>query len=148
VDIAKLQNLSKEEIRNLIDRAQELCMAAPEKLAIPARHYWAGGVYAREITLPKDSIVIGKIHKFENLNVLSSGKLSLISIDGIVTVEAPYTIVSSPGVKRMAYAHEDSVWTVFHATEEKDVDKIEEHYTTTNYNDLIEQKEKVCLTSS
>ena len=40
-------------------------------------------------------------------------------------LEGLFTI---PGTKRIAYAHEDTVWATVHGTHERDLDKIEAHF--------------------
>jgi hypothetical protein len=95
---------------------------------IPLRHYFSHGVYAREIFIPKGTLLTGKIHKYEHLNIMSQGELSVLTQDGVVRVKAPFTVISPPGTKRIAYAHEDTVWTTIHATNETDVEKIEAYF--------------------
>ena len=68
--------------------------------------------------------LVGEIHKFENLNILSKGRMKVLTEDGIVEVEAPFTVVSPPGTKRIAYTLTECVWTTIHGTSEKDVDVI------------------------
>lgn len=92
------------------------------------KHYFSQGVYAREITIPKGTVLTGKIHKYPQLNILSKGELSVLTEDGIKRVKAPFTVVSPAGTKRIAFAHEESVWTTIHGTEENDVEKIEKRF--------------------
>lgn len=139
-----LQSLTKEQIQQYIAHAESMMIDSGEGVEIPLKHHFSKDVYAREIFIPKGTFLVGKIHKFENLNILSQGELSIISIDGCQRVKAPFTIVSVPGVKRLAYAHEDCVWTTIHGTDEKDVDKIEEKFIAKTYDDVpqIEQNQK------
>lgn len=141
--ISELQTLDKNEIQQLIADAEKSMVESEHGVEIPHVDHFSKSVYAREITIPKGTFLIGKIHKFQNLNILSKGKLSIISIDGCQTVEAPHTVVSSPGVKRFAFAHEDSVWTTIHGTDETDVDKIEEQFIAKNYDEVIPYTEKL-----
>lgn len=134
-NLKNFETLSKEEIRSFIAQV-EIEVGKVEQIEAPLTHHFSKGVYARELFIPKGSIIVGKIHKYENLNILSSGELSIISVDGCFRVKAPFTVVSSPGVKRMAYAHEDSIWTTVHGTEETDVDKIEEIFIAKTYEDV------------
>lgn len=98
-----------------------------QQVEIREINYFSKGVYAREIFIPKGTVLTGKIHKFENLNIMSKGDLSILMEDGSVKrVAAPFTVVSPPGTRRVAYANEDTVWTTIHGTDERDVDKIEE----------------------
>ena len=39
----------------------------------PLKHYFAPGVYLREIFMPAGSVVIGKIHKTEHFNIIQKG---------------------------------------------------------------------------
>lgn len=152
-DFNNLQNLSKEDTRKFIAEV-ELRMADGEKIEIPVTHHFSKSVYAREIKILAGTLLVGKIHKYQNLNILSEGEMTLFSIDGLKKVKAPYTVVSSPGVKRLAYAHTDCVWTTIHGTEETDVEKIEETFIAKSYEEVVgepqlidvKQEEKICLT--
>ncbi len=103
-------------------------MLAEPQVEIPVSHYFSKGVYAREMRQPAGTIVAGKIHKFENLCIVSQGECSVISIDGPMRIKAPFTFVSQPGTQRLIWAHTDLVWTVIHGTDEKDLEKIEEEF--------------------
>jgi hypothetical protein len=135
----ELSALSKEAIRGLIKSVEEKALAGEhsgEVIEIPIKHHFSEGVYAREMTMPKGSFVLGKIHKFRNLNILSKGEVSIISIDGIERVKAPYTYVGSAGAQRLIFAHEECVWTVIHGTEETNVEKIEEKFIAKSIEEL------------
>lgn len=99
-------------------------------------HYHAPGLYGREMWMPKDCLITGKIHKTEHICVLSQGKVTVANGGTSVTYEAPTTIVSPVGAKRAIYAHEDSVWTNFHATELDDPEEIEEEIIAESYSKL------------
>ncbi len=117
-------------------------------------HFFSKGIYARQITLLEGTLIVGKIHKHKNLNIISKGRVSFFSTDGVVQVEAPYTFVASPGVKRVIVAHTDTVWTTIHATDLTDLKAIEDEFIAKNYSevagiskeelDLIKEAEK-CL---
>lgn len=92
----------------------------------PLTHRFADGVYAREIFLPAGTVVVGKIHKFGHLNVITKGKCIVLTEFGVETLEAPYTFISKPGTKRVVGAIEDTVWTTFHGVgKETDLGEIE-----------------------
>lgn len=108
--------------------AIEAEMRKHDLLDLPVRHFFSQGVYARELFIPKGTLLTGQIHKYQQLNIMSQGEMSVLTEDGVVRVKAPFTIVSPPGTKRIAYAHEDSVWTTIHGTDETDLEKIEAHF--------------------
>jgi hypothetical protein len=121
-------------------------LESPNQVEIPVEHYFSEGVYAREMRVQKGTLLMGKIHKFKNMNILSSGEVSVLSIDGVKRVKAPFTFVASPGSKRLFFAHEDTVWTTIHGTDETDLDKIENHFIAKSYDEIeaidhVSQKE-------
>ena len=85
------------------------------KAELPLTHFHTDGLYARELTLPKGTFAIGEIQKFPHVSVISKGEISMLNEDGGFTrVKAPCTIVSKPGVRKVGFAHEDTVWTTVH----------------------------------
>lgn len=110
--------------RAKIDRLERILVEAGGR-PIEAKHYFANGLYAREIFIPKGTVLTGKIHKTEHLNIVSQGEISVLTEAGPQRVKAPFTMVSLPGTKRVGYAHEDTVWTTIHATTETDLEKLE-----------------------
>lgn len=138
------------EIRKFLSNL-ELDLKDLPQVDIPIINHFSKSVYAREMRMPKGTLVIGKIHKHQNLNILSAGEVSVLSIDGVMRVKAPYTFVASPGTKRLIYAHEDVVWTTIHGTDETDVGKIEDEFIAKSYDDVLNEQiisnneETLCL---
>lgn len=107
------------------------------------RHTFSEGAYARELLLPKDMLIIGKIHRHGHLNIISKGFCTVWTTDGLMQIDArehPVTFVSTPGTKRVVYANEDTVWTTIHLTNETDLDKIEAEIIVpeSDYQELID----------
>ena len=100
------------------------------------KHYHAPGLYGREMWMPADCLITGKIHKTEHICVLSMGKVTVSNGNDAITYEAPATIVSKVGAKRAIYAHTESVWTNFHATELTDPEEIEDEIIAETYEEL------------
>lgn len=98
--------------------------------------YFAPGVYAREMQIPKDVLITGKIHKTEHLNILSKGHVSVSNQGRSIEITAPHTFMSPVGTKRAIYAHEDSVWTTIHPTDLTDSDKIEKTLIAETFEEL------------
>lgn len=110
------------------------------QIKIETTHYFAPGVYMRQVFLPKGTTATGMIHKTEHLNILSQGDLSVWTEDGIKRLQASTVVKSQPGTKRVAHAHEDSVWITVHPNpeNEKDVQKLEGMLVTNSFEDLVE----------
>ncbi len=109
------------------------------QVEIPLRHYFAPGIYMREISIPKGVTLTGKIHKTEHLCVLSKGKVTVWTDDGMKTIEASHVVQSMPGIKRVMHAHEDSVWINFHhnPTNERDGEKIEDIFVCDSFDAFL-----------
>lgn len=120
-------------------------LAKQPQVEMPVTHYFSKGVYARELFIPADTVLTGKIHKYENLNILSQGEMTVLTEEGMKRVKAPFTIVSPPGTKRIAYAHTDCVWTTIHATDETNVDKIELHFIAKDEQEYLYHCEKLLI---
>lgn len=112
---------------------------------ITVRHHWAPGQYAREFQLAarpygdeRQAIVIGKIHRHAHVNVVSKGRCTVFTEDGLMEVQAPLTFVSQPGAKRVVLIHEDLVWTTFHSnpTDTRDLAQIEAAVIAPDYEAL------------
>jgi hypothetical protein len=89
-------------------------------------HRFAPGVYLREIHMPADTVVIGKVHKTEHFNILLQGACLIVHDDGRrEELRAPLTFVSGAGVQKVLYILEDMVWQTVHVTPETDMAKLE-----------------------
>ena len=119
------------------------------QLDVPIRHFFAAGVYGREMTVPAGCVVVGKIHKYEQINVLSKGEVSVQTDEGVQHFSAPHTFIGTAGAKRVFHTHSEIVWTVFHATPETDVEKIEEIFIAKDEQTYLafakEQEVLLCL---
>ena len=104
--------------------------------------------YAREMFIPKGTLIIGKIHRHQHLNFISKGRVRVVTEFGTKYLEAPCTFVSEVGLKRAVYAEEDTLWTTVHLTEfesEAELDKIEQEVISPSYDEmgLIDSTEKL-----
>lgn len=124
------------ELRDKIDTLEKRMLEQPQVEIVPV-HRFAEGLYAREITIPKGTLLTGKIHRTEHLNIISQGEISVMTEEGVKRIKAPCTLVSRPGTKRVGYAHENTVWTTIHATTETDVEKIEQLLIANSHDELL-----------
>lgn len=115
-------------IRDKVFQAETLMKQMPNQRELKHVDYFSYGLYARELYIPLGTTLVGKLHKYPQMNILIKGKLQVSVDDEIKILEAPCVICSPAGTKRIAHALEDSVWITIHATEETDVDKIEQHF--------------------
>jgi hypothetical protein len=95
--------------------------------------------YAREMMIPKGTLIIGKIHRHQHLNFITQGKVIVYTEFGEKHLEAPCTFISEIGLKRAVYAEEDTLWTTVHMTafdSETELGKIENEVIAPSYDDL------------
>ena len=145
----------KSEVRNSILARNKIMnlqsclevMAETDPVDCPLVHHFAPGLYAREILLPKDSLVVGKIHKHSHVNNISKGSVIVYTEFGMEEYHAPCQFISKPGTKRAVYALEDTVWTTYHPTNETDLEIIEEQVIAKSFDEYeafaLEQSNKI-----
>lgn len=91
----------------------------------PVTHHFAPGMYAREMFIPKGTVIVGKMHRHAHLSSVTKGRILVATEHGNREVSAPAVFVSEAGVKRAGYALEDTIWVTYHATEGTDLAEIE-----------------------
>ncbi len=95
--------------------------------------------YTRVIYLPKDAIVVGKIHRHAHQNFIMMGKVRVNTEFGPKAFVAPETFVSEAGLKRAVYAVEASIWATVHITKhfgEEFLKEIEDEVIAPDYETL------------
>ena len=121
--------------RSKITKLVELMKDFPQ-VDCPVRHHFAPGCYIREIFMPKDSYVIGKIHATEHFNIILKGCVTVITAEGSNQYFAPSTFVSEGGVQKVVYMHEDCIWQTVHVTDKTDIEEIEKEVIVKSYDQL------------
>lgn len=92
----------------------------------PLEHHFAPGLYLRQIFMPADTVVIGRIHKTEHFNILVQGACLIVHDDGSrEELRAPKVFVSKAGVQKTLYVLEDMIWMTTHVTEETDMEMLD-----------------------
>lgn len=120
------------------------------QVAIVTRHYFAPGIFAREIVVPAGTVITGAEHKTDYLAVLSQGVVEVWQEEGGPRriLRAPMTIVSKVGARRMGIVREEMIWTDFfpNPDEDRDVDRIMDRLV--NWPDVaqpLNRRELPCL---
>lgn len=119
-----LAEASREDDALKIERLEEAMLALPQ-VDCPIDHFFASGVYVRQMTAPAGALLVGHAHKTEHVCVLLKGSMTIATPQGVTTVRAPLTFIASPG-RKVALVLEDIIFQNIHATEERDLDKLEE----------------------
>tara|TARA_R110001599_G_scaffold19323_1_gene74041 strand:- start:270 stop:746 length:477 start_codon:yes stop_codon:yes gene_type:complete len=106
--IQGLQNL-------LVDNADGVNIVTHQNSEIfPLEHTFADGIYVRQMTMNKDSLVVGAIHNHLHVWFLLSGHITVATEEESLEYIAPCYVLATPGTKRVIYANEDSVFVNVH----------------------------------
>ena len=108
----------------------------------PLKHTFTDGVYIRQMSMRKDSAVIGKIHKHRHVWFLLTGHISVVDENNSVEHLAPCYVEAPAGSKRIIYAHEDSIWGNVHAnpTNTEDLEELEDLIIAKDYEEFNNKK--------
>ena len=147
-EITKESLPSREEAFTNIFKLEEAILARDNCLYLDDmeyRHWFAPGLYGREITMPGDMALTTMIHASENIAILSKGKMTIYSENGNETVEAPYTMITKIGTKRAIYTHSEVVFTTIHLNpdNETDIDKLVEMMTFKDEQAFLDYTQKL-----
>lgn len=114
-----------DEMRERILRLEAEILKLPEQTDCPTRHYFAPGLYAREMFIPAGTVLTGAVHKVKHLAVFV-GDITVWTDEGMKRLTGHHTFVSEAGAKRAGYAHADTYCTGFFVTDKTDIRELEE----------------------
>ena len=140
---------SRQQIESLA-----AAIARCPKREFPVRHIFLDDntVYGREITIPDDSVLVGKVHRYKHFNILVKGEITVWTERGMKRLRAPFAFVSYPGTMRAGWTHADTIWTTFHLnpTHCTDPAKLEELLVEPPSDELIKlvKEQPSCLLQS
>lgn len=106
----------------------------------PVVHRFGDGVYIREVTMLAGTLAIGHIQKFKQNNFLLQGKIAMVGDEGIKILEAPLFFVGEPG-RKIGFVIEDIVWQNIWATDETDIDVLENTYMEKSTDSVLKKEE-------
>lgn len=88
------------------------------------KHYFSDGVYIREMTLKKGTVIAGAVHKRETAMAMLKGSMKIFTEDGLKLVKAPAITITPPGTQRAGVALEDTVIITIHRADTYDLDEM------------------------
>lgn len=137
-DITFTLQKAEPTARQKAERLESSMLDIPQ-VDCPIKHYFAPGMWARQITIPAGVVLVGAIHKTDNLAILSKGTILLVTDDQPIELTAPCTVLVKAGQKNAAVAIEEAVWTNFfpNPTNETNIDKLVEEFSESKACELI-----------
>jgi len=110
-----------------MDRLEVQMLALPQTVC-SVRHLFTPGQYTREVTIPAGSYIVGHKHRHPHLNIFTEGSGVMVMCDGRhQELQAPFVFVGQPG-RKCGYARTEVVWLNVFATDERDIEKLEEMF--------------------
>lgn len=89
-------------------------LATVPQVDLPVRHFFANGLYGRELYIPAGVCAVGRHHKHEQITIVM-GDCTLVTPGEAPRRIVGYEVTSTPaGVERAVYAHADTFITTFH----------------------------------
>ena len=135
------QILSVAMVENI--EAMELAMLEQDQVDIPALSNNINGMYTRQIMIPKDTLLTGRVHLADYVDIMLSGDISVATPDGVKRYTGYNVFHGKAGRKRAGYAHEDTHWITVHNTPISDGDVFKKTMTVQTmkeFNLLLENK--------
>lgn len=124
-DLAKADGRVQARTPEEIEAYEAELLKLPQ-VEVPLTHRFAPGVYMREVCMPAGSLIIGHEHRTEHLNIIFTGRATVMMDGEVQEIVGPCTLTSAPGVRKVLYIHEEMRWATIHPTEETDLNKLEE----------------------
>ena len=139
--VAFFHNGDRAEMRAAILELKDELMAG-EGVEFPVSHQIAHGTYTRTLFIPKGSLLVGKTHLKDCMNVVARGDISLLTEFGAKRVQGGFTGISQAGIMKVGYAHEDTVFMNVFLTDAINLDQIELEIASESIDTLIEFEPK------
>jgi len=101
----------------------------------PLKHSFADGIYVRQMSMDKDSSVIGAIHNHLHVWFLLTGNISVATEEAVEDYIAPCYVIATPGTKRIIHANEDSIFVNIHKnpSNTESIQELEGELVSRNY---------------
>lgn len=97
-------------------------MARYEQAEIQLRQFLLPGLYVRQIVIPADCRLIGKVQVSPHLNIVLEGDITFM-VDGVVQrVGTGWQGAIAGGTKKIGYAHARTVWATVHPNLDNETD--------------------------
>ena len=145
VEVLTQKDIAPEGLHERIDSVIEKMMTM-QQADTPVIHRFSPGLYIREIHIPAGVFSIGHLQRTEHFNVMLKGRVIIINKDGTTTdFIAPQSYTAKPG-RKVGYIVDDMVWQNIYATDETDIDKLEEMFL--DKNEAVRLNESMRFTAS
>ena len=145
-----MSELTESQVNELLSgamleniQAMEDLMINQEQVSIPATSNNINGMYTRQIMIPRDTVLTGRVHLFDYVDIMLDGDITVSTPEGTKRYTGFNVFHGKAGRKRAGYAHEDTHWITVHNSEITDGDEFMKTLTVQtikDFNLLLENK--------
>ena len=135
----------REQIKGLQDSLMSIAdevnvVTHHDSVIFPLKHSFADGVYIREMSMNKGSLLVGAIHNHLHVWFLMSGHITVATEEESIEYIAPCPIIATPGSKRVIYANENTVFVNIHKnpTNCRSIEELEKDIVSKTFEDYEE----------
>ena len=104
---------------------------------LPLFHHFATGVYVRELHIPADTVLTGKIHRHDCVNIVL-GDIEVATEEGLKRLTGFHVFTSPAGLKRAGRTFAATIWITVHAnaSDERDGERMADRLTAPDFEAL------------
>jgi quercetin dioxygenase-like cupin family protein len=127
----------KHDVPSIYGDGKKLVRDCP---GAPISHEFVDGIYIRQMDMKTGCTVISAVHKHHHCWFLLTGHITVTTEEGKQDFVAPCRVISPPGIKRIIYANEPSLFINIHKnpSNTKDIDEVESNVWAMNYEEYNE----------
>lgn len=141
--LSKIESYLMEHIGEKIEQMEESLLDMPQ-VEIPVDSLFVNGMYARKILIPKDTILTGRVHLADYVDIMLCGDITVATPEGVKRFTGFNIFEGKKGRKRAGYAHEDTHWVTVHRTEITDPDEFVSAMTVFNMTKYLQLEVAKC----
>jgi quercetin dioxygenase-like cupin family protein len=109
--------------------------------SLPVQNLFAQGMYARSLTIPKNGVLTGALHKQDHFSILLKGEMTITTEQGPKRISAGDVFITRAGSKKAGFAHIESTFLTIERTDHTDVDAAQAQLVTNDFEGWLKEQE-------
>lgn len=130
---AKEFDLAVRPLRKYLEQFDEDGELSKLMLETNVTNHLIDGLYVRELLIPKNAVILSRVHKRPLVNIISQGRVIVVDTNGRNEYKAPCTFISPAGTQRLVFSVEETVWNTAHLTDVTNEEDLVDDLTYDNY---------------
>ena len=110
-----------------INIIEKVILAAPQ-VDLQTTHHIVDGHYYRTILVPAGVVLTGARHRHDHTNICT-GDITVSTDEGMRRLTGHHVMRTKAGMKRVGFAHQNTVWITIYKTDLTDIEAIEDEMT-------------------